>query len=128
MITSLCIIYNAGGGYKNRSARKFLEKYLKNILKLVDFYLEIWYNVLARLRGKPRNHPDLPTEEREQIDPHVHNNPPEILHPLNLISPSLKINHSAVQRLLELNSLFGWFIFVTPWKTVGRKIGCFFVI
>lgn len=86
----------------NRAARKFFKKYLKNILKSVDFYLEIWYNVLVRLRGKPRNHPDLPTEEREQIDPHVHNNPPEILHPLNLISPSLKINHSALQERLRL--------------------------
>ena len=101
MITSLCIIYNAGGGYKNRSARKFLEKYLKNILKLVDFYLEIWYNVLVRLRGKPRSHSDLPTEEREKIDPHVHNNPPKILHPLNLVSPSLKINHSTLQERLR---------------------------
>ena len=114
MITSLCIIYNAGGGYKNRSARKFLEKYLKNILKSVDFYQGIWYNVLVRLRGKPRSHSDLPTEEREQIDPHVHNNPPKILHPLNLISPSLKIDHSTVQRLLKFNSLFGVLIFVTP--------------
>lgn len=69
----------------NRSARKFLENFLKNILKSVDFYQKIWYNVLVRLRGKPQSHPDLPTEEREQIDPHVHNNPPEILHSLSLI-------------------------------------------
>ena len=80
------------------------------------------------MRGKPRSYPDLPTEEREQIDPHVHNNPPKILHPLNLVSPSLKIDHSTVQRLLEINSLFGLFIFITPFKTVGRKIGCFFVL
>ena len=98
----------------NRSARKFFEKYLKNILKSVDFYQKIWYNVLVRLRGKPQSHSDLPTEEREQIDPHVHNNPPKILHPLNLVSPSLKIDHSTVQRLFMFNSLFGWFIFVTP--------------
>lgn len=92
----------------------FFEKYLKNILKSVDFYQKIWYNVLVRLRGKPQSHPDLPTEEREKIDPHVHNNPPEILHPLNLVSPSLKINHSTVQRLLVFNSLFGVLIFITP--------------
>ena len=110
MITSLCIIYNAGGGYKKRSARKFLEKYLKNILKLVDFYLKIWYNVLVRLRGKPRSHSDLLTEEREQIDPHVHNNPPKILHPLNLISPSLKINHSTLQG--NLHSFPVWFVHI----------------
>ena len=69
----------------NLLARKFLEKYLKNILKSVDFYQKIWYNVLVRLRGKPQNHYDLPIEEREQVVPHVHNNPPKILHPLNLI-------------------------------------------
>ena len=97
MITSLCIIYNAGGGYKNRSARKFLEKYLKNILKLVDFYLEIWYNVLVKLRGKPRSHSDLPTEEREKVCPCIHNNPPEILRPLSFISPSLKLAYGTVQ-------------------------------
>lgn len=70
----------------------------------------------------------MPIEEREQIDPHVHNNPPKILHPLNLISPSLKIDHNTVQRLLKFNSLFGVLIFITPWKTVGRKIGCFFLL
>ena len=101
MITSPCIIYNAGGGYKNRSARKFFEKYLKNILKLVDFYQGIWYNVLVRLRGKPQSHSDLPTEEREKVSPSIHNNPPEVLRPLNLISPSLKINHSALQERLR---------------------------
>ena len=109
--------YNISCGRRlknNRLALKFFEKYLKNILKSVDFYLEIWYNVLVRLRGKPRSHSDLPTEEREQIDPHVHNNPPKILHPLNLVSPSLKINHSTVQRLLKFNSLFGVLIFITP--------------
>ena len=122
MITSLCIIYNAGGGYKNRSARKFLEKYLKNILKLVDFYLEIWYNVLVRLRGKPRSHSDLPTEEREQIDPHVHNNPPKILHPLNLVSPSLKINHSALQeRLRFVLCLVGSYLLLLERQSVGRS-------
>mgnify|MGYP006877262903 FL=1 len=42
-----------------------------------------------------------------RIDPHVHNNPPKILHPLSLISPSLKIDHSAVQRAFAFNSLFG---------------------
>ena len=122
MITSLCIIYNAGGGYKNRSARKFLEKYLKNILKLVDFYLEIWYNVLVRLRGKPRSHSDLPTEEREQIDPHVHNNPPKILHPLNLISPSLKINHSTLQeRLRFVLCLVGSYLLLLGKQSVERS-------
>ena len=122
MITSLCIIYNAGGGCKNRSARKFLEKYLKNILKLVDFYLEIWYNVLVRLRGKPRSHSDLPTEEREQIDPHVHNNPPKILHPLNLISPSLKINHSTLQeRLRFVLCLVGSYLLLLGKQSVERS-------
>ena len=122
MITSLCIIYNAGGGCKNRSARKFLEKYLKNILKLVDFYLEIWYNVLVRLRGKPQSHSDLPTEEREQIDPHVHNNPPKILHPLNLISPSLKINHSTLQeRLRFVLCLVGSYLLLLGKQSVERS-------
>ena len=36
-----------------------------------------------------------------RIDPYVHNNPPKILHPLSLISPSLKINHSALQERLR---------------------------
>ena len=86
----------------NRLARKFFKKYLKNILKSVDFYQKIWYNILVeRLRGKPRSHLNLPIEEREQVVPHVHNNPPKILHPLNLISPSLKINHSALQERLQ---------------------------
>lgn len=110
MITSLCIIYNAGGGYKNRSARKFLEKYFKDILKSVDFYLEIWYNVLVRLRGKPRSHSDLPTEEREKVSPNIHNNPPEILRPLNLISPSLKLAYGTVQG--NLHSFPVWFVHI----------------
>ena len=110
MITSLCIIYNAGGGYKNRSARKFLEKYLKNILKLVDFYLEIWYNVLVRLRGKPRSHSDLPTEEREKVSPNIHNNPPEILRPLSFISPSLKLAYGTVQG--NLRSFPVWLVHI----------------
>ena len=50
----------------NRSARKFFKKYLKNILKSVDFFKEIWYNVLVRLRGKPQSHSDLLTEERDE--------------------------------------------------------------
>ena len=128
MITSLCIIYNAGGGCKNRSARKFLEKYLKNILKSVDFYQKIWYNVLVRLRGKPRSHSDLPTEEREQIDPHVHNNPPKILHPLNLISPSLKINHSTLQeRLRFVLCLVGSYLLLLGKQSVERS-AVFFII
>ena len=110
MITSLCIIYNAGGGYKNRSARKFLEKYLKNILKLVDFYLEIWYNVLVKLRGKPRSHSDLPTEEREKVCPCIHNNPPEILRPLSFISPSLKLAYGTVQG--NLRSFPVWLVHI----------------
>lgn len=36
-----------------------------------------------------------------RIDPYVHNNPPKILHPLSLISPSLKIDHSALQEHLR---------------------------
>lgn len=110
MITSLCIIYNAGGGYKNRSARKFLEKYLKNILKSVDFYQEIWYNVLVRLRGKPRSRSDLPTEEREKVSPNIHNNPPEILRPLSFISPSLKLAYGTVQG--NLHSFPVWFVHI----------------
>ena len=43
-----------------------------------------------------------------RIGLHVHNNPPKILHPLSLISPSLKIDHSTVQRAFAFNSLFGW--------------------
>ena len=51
----------------NRSAQKFFKKYLKNILKSVDFLKEIWYNIrVERLRGKPRSHSDLPTEERDK--------------------------------------------------------------
>ena len=122
MITSLRIIYHAGGGYKNRSARKFLEKYLKNILKLVDFYLEIWYNVLVKLRGKPRSHSDLPTEEREKVSPNIHNNPPEILRPLNLISPSLKINHSTLQeRLRFVLCLVGSYLLLLGKQSVERS-------
>ena len=128
MITSLCIIYNAGGGYKNRSARKFLEKYLKNILKSVDFYLEIWYNVLVRLRGKPRSHSDLPTEEREKVSPNIHNNPPEILRPLSFISPSLKINHSTLQERLQfVLCLVYSYLLLLERQSVGRS-AVFFVI
>lgn len=36
-----------------------------------------------------------------RIDPYVHNNPPKILHPLSLISPSFKIDHSALQERLR---------------------------
>lgn len=79
-------------------------------LKSVDFYQGIWYNVLVRLRGKPRSHSDLPTEEREQIDPHVHNNPPEILRPLNLISPSLKFAYGTVQG--NLRSFPVWLVHI----------------
>ena len=70
MITSLCIIYNAGGGYKKR------------------------------LRGEPRSHSDLRTEEREKVCPCIHNNPPEILRPLSFISPSLKLAYGTVQENL----------------------------
>ena len=128
MITSLCIIYNAGGGYKNRSARKFLEKYLKNILKSVDFYLEIWYNVLVRLRGKPRSHSDLPTEEREKVSPNIHNNPPEILRPLNLISPSLKINHSTLQERLRFVLCLVYSYLLLLGKQSVERSAVFFVI
>ena len=67
MITSLCIIYNAGGKKKKK------------------------------LRGKPRSRSDLPTEEREKVCPCIHNNPPEILRPLSFISPSLKLAYGTVQ-------------------------------
>lgn len=36
-----------------------------------------------------------------RIDPYVHNNPPKILHSLSLISPSLKIDHSALHERLR---------------------------
>ena len=52
-------------------------------------------------REKSQSHSDLPTEERERIDSYVHNNPPKILYTLNLISPSLKIDHSALQERLR---------------------------
>lgn len=94
----------------NRSARKIFEKYLKNILKSVDFYQGIWYNVLVRLRGKPRNHPDLPTEEREKVCPCIHNNPPEILRPLSFISPSLKLAYGTVQG--NLRSFPVWLVHI----------------
>lgn len=110
MITSLCIKSHAGGGYKNRSARKFLEKYLKNILKSVDFYQGIWYNVLVRLRGKPRSSSDLPTEEREKVCPCIHNNLPEILRPLSFISPSLKLAYGTVQG--NLRSFPVWLVHI----------------
>lgn len=106
----------------NLSARKFFEKYLKNILKSVDFYQKIWYNVLVRLRGKPQSHLDLPIEEREQVDPHVHNNPPKILHPLNLISPSLKINHRTLQeRLRFVLCLVGSYLLLLEKQSVERS-------
>ena len=80
MITSLCIIYNAGGGYKKR------------------------------LRGKPRSHSDLPTEEREKVCPCIHNNPPEILRPLSFISPSLKLAYGTVQG--NLRSFPVWLVHI----------------
>lgn len=79
-----------------------LKKYLKNILKSVDFFQEIWYNIrVERLREKSQSYSDLLIEERERIDPYVHNNPPKFLHTLSLISPSLKIDHSALQERLR---------------------------
>ena len=80
MITSLCIIYNAGGGYKKR------------------------------LRGKPRSHSDLPTEEREKVCPCIHNNPPEILRSLSFISPSLKLAYGTVQG--NLRSFPVWLVHI----------------
>ena len=80
MITSLCIIYNAGGGYKKR------------------------------LRGEPRSHSDLLTEEREKVCPCIHNNPPEILRPLSFISPSLKLAYGTVQG--NLRSFPVWFVHI----------------
>lgn len=51
----------------NRSAQKFFEKYLKKILKSVDFYQKIWYNIrVERLREKSRSHSDLLIEERDE--------------------------------------------------------------
>ena len=79
-----------------------LKKYLKNILKSVDIFQKIWYNIrVERLREKSQSYSDLLIEERERIDPYVHNNPPKILHILSLISPSLKIDHSALQERLR---------------------------
>ena len=80
MITSLCIIYNAGGGYKKR------------------------------LKGKPRSHSDLLTEEREKVCPCIHNNPPEILRPLSFISPSLKLAYGTVQG--NLRSFPVWLVHI----------------
>ena len=80
MITSLCIIYNAGGGYKKR------------------------------LRGEPRSHSDLLTEEREKVCPCIHNNPPEILRPLSFISPSLKLAYGTVQG--NLRSFPVWLVHI----------------
>ena len=58
-----------------------LKKYLKNILKSVDFFQGIWYNIrVERLREKSQSRLNLLIEERERIDPYVHNNPPKILH------------------------------------------------
>lgn len=60
-----------------------------------------------RLREKSQSHSDLLIEERERINPHVHNNPPKILHPLSLISPSLKFNHSAILKMSCCVFLYG---------------------
>lgn len=79
-------------------------------LKSVDFYQGIWYNVLVRLRGKPRSHSDLPTEEREKVCPCIHNNPPEILRPLSFISPSLKFAYGTVQG--NLRSFPVWLVHI----------------
>ena len=79
-------------------------------LKSVDFYQGIWYNVLVRLRGKPRSHSDLPTEEREKVCPCIHNNPPEILRPLSFISPSLKLAYGTVQG--NLRSFPVWLVHI----------------
>ena len=79
------------------------------------------------MRGKPRSHLDLPTEEREQIDYCVHNNPPKILYTLNLISPSLKIDHSALQeRLRFVLCLVGSYLLLLERQSVGRS-AVFFV-
>lgn len=97
-------------------------------LKSVDFYQGIWYNVLVRLRGKPRSHSDLPTEEREKVCPNIHNNPPEILRPLSFISPSLKINHSTLQeRLRFVSCLVGSYLLLLGKQSVERS-AVFFVI
>ena len=80
------------------------------------------------MRGKPRSYSDLPTEEREQIDPHIHNNPPKILHPLNLVSPSLKIDHNTVQRTLRLIlCLVGSYLLLLGRQSVERS-AVFFVL
>ena len=79
-------------------------------LKSVDFYQGIWYNVLVRLRGKPRSHSYLPTEEREKVCPCIHNNPPEILRPLSFISPSLKLAYGTVQG--NLRSFPVWLVHI----------------
>lgn len=86
-----------------------LKKYLKNILKSVDFFQEIWYNIrVERLREKSQSYSDLLIEERERIDPYVHNNPPKILHILSLISPSrqqpTKLKSSGLEGVLILKS------------------------
>ena len=63
-----------------------------------------------RLRGKPRSHSDLPTEEREKVCPCIHNNPPEILRPLSFISPSLKLAYGTVQG--NLRSFPVWLVHI----------------
>ena len=80
------------------------------------------------MRGKPRSHSDLPTEESEKVSPNIHNNPPEILRPLNLISPSLKINHSTLQeRLRFVLCLVGSYLLLLGKQSVERS-AVFFVL
>ena len=62
------------------------------------------------MRGKPRSHSDLPTEEREKVCPCIHNNPPEILCPLSFISPSLKLAYGTVQE--NLRSFPVWLVHI----------------
>ena len=63
-----------------------------------------------RLRGEPRSHSDLLTEEREKVCPCIHNNPPEILRPLSFISPSLKLAYGTVQG--NLRSFPVWLVHI----------------
>lgn len=57
-----------------------------------------------------------------QIDYYVHNNPPEILHLLSLISPSLKIDHSALQeRLRFVLCLVGSYLLLLSKQSVERS-------
>lgn len=79
-------------------------------------------------REKSQSHSDLLIEERERIDPYVHNNPPKILHLLSLISPSLKIDHSALQERLRFVLCLVYSYLLLLEKQSVERSAVFFVI